>query len=293
MDGGGVVFSHQRFLIHFIYLQTSGEFKWGAFFSKRFWRIYPPYLLVLLFFYISRIDLSKSGLIHFFSHVFLVHNLSDHTFFSLNPSFWSIALEVQLYLLPAYLFYKTAGRQTSFLPLYFVSWPMATTFIPMPSTFVLKFWFTWAAGAFLADRYFQNKTVFNRPILWFLLFYGLFFAFKLHHVSHRFIVIPATLSCVALMVILYNRFIDQFAISRTIFKYLSSVGLISYSVYLIHQPFLFDLLNLFSPGTHSAPFNNLVSVVCAYTTIFLVSFALYNLVELKSIDYGKQTRKKG
>jgi len=49
------------FLIHFIYLQTSCEFKWHEFFSKRFWRIYPPYILVLIFLFVHKIDISKTG----------------------------------------------------------------------------------------------------------------------------------------------------------------------------------------------------------------------------------------
>lgn len=289
------------FLIHFTYLQSQNSFKWNTFFSKRFWRIYPPYLLVLLFFFINRIDLSKSGLTDFFSHVILIHNLNDNTFFSLNPSFWSIALEVQLYFIyPIYItFIKHIGstKTTIFLLLTTILFCLIGYVYNIDTlsfgTFVLKFWFTWAAGALLAGRYYQEKRLFKKPVIWFSLFYILFFVFKLFHFSSYFILIPATLSCLALMeVILYGNFIDNFAINKSIFKWLSYIGLISYSVYLIHQPYLNDFFNFYNPRTSFPHFNDFVRVASTYLTIFLMSFSLYKIIELKSIEYGRQLRKK-
>lgn len=289
------------FLIHFIYLQSPNEFKWNAFFSKRFWRIYPPYLLVLSFFFINSINLTKSGLIDFFSHIFLAHNLSDNTFFSINPSFWSIALEAQLYLIyPIYIvFIKYLGSTKTTIILFLTT--IVFCFIALLfnihslsfGTFVLKFWFTWAAGAFLADRYQQNKRLFKNPFMWFSAFYILFFIFKLFYFSKSFILIPATLSCLALMeVILYSNIIDKFRVSKITYKFLSHIGLISYSIYLIHQPFLNDLLNFFNPNTSLPLLNNLASVAFTYMSLFLVSYSLYKLVELKSIEYGRRIRMK-
>lgn len=104
------------FLIHYIYLQNLDNFKWKTFFSKRFWRIYPPYLLVLSFFFINNVNMNKYSLTDYLSHAFLTHNLSDKTFISINPSFWSIALEVQLYLIyPIYIIlikYLGSGKTT-------------------------------------------------------------------------------------------------------------------------------------------------------------------------------------
>jgi peptidoglycan/LPS O-acetylase OafA/YrhL len=289
------------FLIHFIYLQTQNEFKWNAFFSKRFWRIYPPYFIVLLFFFIKRIDLSQSGLIDFFSHVFLIHNLSDKTFFSLNPSFWSIALEVQLYLIyPIYIVlikYLGSKKTTILLLLTTILFCIIAYQYNIHTlsfgTFVLNFWFTWATGAFLADRYYQNKRLFKKPFIWFSLFYILFFVFKLFHFTSSFILIPATLSCLALMeVILYGNFVDKFAVNKRIFKLLSYIGLISYSIYLIHQPYLNDLLNFYNPGISLPHLNNFVKIAFTYITIFLISYSLHKIIELKSIEYGKYIRKR-
>jgi peptidoglycan/LPS O-acetylase OafA/YrhL len=68
-----------------------------------FFRIYPPYVLAVLLFALvvpwTRIDFSFSGAVQLLSHLALIHNLDNRTFYGLSPAFWSIAVEVQLYLL--------------------------------------------------------------------------------------------------------------------------------------------------------------------------------------------------
>jgi len=241
------------FLIHLIYLQHATDFKWKAFFSKRFWRIYPPYLLVLSFLFMNNINVTKSGIIDFFAHAFLVHNLSEATYFSFNPSFWSIALEAQLYLIyPIYIvFLKYFGSTKTTIILLLTSIVYCIVayvfglYIFSFSSSVINYWFIWAAGAFLADRYHQNKRFFKNPLRWFLAFYLLFFIFKLFNF---FTLIAATLTCVAFVeFVLYSNFAHKLKISKISCQFLSHIGLMSYSIYLIHQPYLSNLLNFFNP----------------------------------------------
>ncbi len=287
------------FLIHFIYLQNRNSFKWGEFFSKRFWRIYPPYLIVLLFLFIHRPDTSSSGITNIVAHLLMVHNLSDTTFFSINGSFWSVALECQLYLIyPAFLFllnklnlHKTAIALFSLLIISILIEMFFSIYSLTYGTFVLKFWFIWAAGSFLAEKYYTNQRIFNKPLLWFIVFYFLFFAFKLFWFSSFFILIPATLACLALMeTFLYNQLSTKHYLAGWTIQFLSTTGLISYSIYLIHHPYLPNLLHFFSPT--SSIMGNLLGIAFTYTILFLISYALYKLVELKSIEYGKLFRKK-
>ncbi|PKK36567.1 hypothetical protein BWI96_11995 [Siphonobacter sp. SORGH_AS_0500] len=110
------------FLIHYSYLRKEKAFNGRDFFSRRFWRIYPPYLLILLFFVFRSSDQilyyfkDTIGKQAFFTHLLMVHNLSGDSriIFGINSSFWSLALEVQLYLLyPLFLYLRKNGR---FLP---------------------------------------------------------------------------------------------------------------------------------------------------------------------------------
>lgn len=74
------------------------------------------------------------------------------------------------------------------------------------------------------------------------------------------------------------------------FKAFTAIGLCSYSIYLIHQPFLRPLLRYF--GEYGPlPLAISVKLVVVFGVIFLLSWSLYQLVELPSIAFGARTRK--
>lgn len=166
------------FLIHAgtLKLEAKGlPFNGKTFFSKRFWRIYPPYLLALLFFCFavqgSRYLLEGHKLWDLLSHALMVHNLSDSTFNSINPSFWSIALEVQLYLVyPLLLVLRRRMEiRTIFLLLVLLSLIMhwiphllALDGIGLAYDMSLpRYWFIWCAGAWLAERHQAGRRLFG------------------------------------------------------------------------------------------------------------------------------------
>ncbi len=291
------------FLIHLIYLQNSITYKWKEFFSKRFWRIYPLYFLVLLFFIINRYDSSTQIFKDVSTHLFLTHNLTDNTFFSINPSFWTIALEVQLYLLYPILIFMVKKMNidiTLFLLFLLTVLICLIHFIfrinspAFGAFFMLKYWFVWTSGAWLADRYFHNKRIFNRPFLAFLLFYFLFFVFKYFLFTNYLILIPASFACIAFLeFVLHRSFSNRFVVNRSIKKFLKFTGVCSYSIYLIHQPFLGNLFRFYIVDAPNQYANILISVFFTFSTIFLISYSLYQLFELPSISMGERIRKKG
>jgi peptidoglycan/LPS O-acetylase OafA/YrhL len=79
----------------------------GPFFRRRFWRIYPPYWIALALFAAGLHLAPRLGL-HLAwpppgpgdvaAHAAMLHTLSPHTFFSIDPAFWSLATEEQFYL---------------------------------------------------------------------------------------------------------------------------------------------------------------------------------------------------
>ncbi|MBO9699677.1 MAG: acyltransferase [Sporocytophaga sp.] len=290
------------FLIHLNYLKNGSSFSAKEFFSKRFWRIYPPYFLVLIFFSFMQKDFSLKGFFDIITHVFFVHNLSNRTFFAINPSFWSLALEFQLYLIyPLYLVllkYFSASKTTIIV----LSLNLALSIFGCVSgynsltytAFVLKFWIVWCSGAFLADRYYNKKRIFYKPFVWFLLFYALFLSFKLFKVTSFFMLLPASLTCLALIeTFLQNESLSRFTINRLFIKVLTFIGLISYSIYLIHQPILEGLIQFYKPSTEGPIINTVLGVTLAYLTIILISYLFYKLIELRSISFGQKIRKKG
>ena len=75
------------------------------FYLRRFFRIYPPDLLALLFFAralpVSRLPLAfpRYSFADLFTHGTLTHNYFPRSIYKINGAFWSIAVEAQLYLI--------------------------------------------------------------------------------------------------------------------------------------------------------------------------------------------------
>jgi peptidoglycan/LPS O-acetylase OafA/YrhL len=68
------------------------------------------------------------------------------------------------------------------------------------------------------------------------------------------------------------------------------IGLCSYSFYLIHQPYLKNLLDLLGSISGNNMFR-ILNVLPAFIITFLISYLLYRLVELPSIQLGARLRK--
>src|SRR5262249_10287756 len=104
----------------------------------------------------------------FFTHLFLIHNYWPSTIYGINPALWSIAVEVQLYLLFPLLVIATSrwGWQRTILLLGCLEVALrlwqGTAFmlgkpgIPYVGGSPIYYWFSWSIGAWLADAYVNN-----------------------------------------------------------------------------------------------------------------------------------------
>jgi len=287
-------------------LKNGKAFAIGTFMSKRFWRIYPPYLLVLLFLCFavqgSRYLIRPDKIHELLSHALMAHNLNDATFGAINPSFWSIALEVQLYLVyPVLLFArKRWGINATFLGTVIMAvvtillGRFAFTGMGLSYwTSVPAYWYIWCAGALLAERYHAKARLFpTRPgTIAAILFAGMWVS--KYFVWSVVLTVPfAVFAWLAFFEWALYVPLSAKAQHSMVFKALSTVGLCSYSIYLIHQPYLRELLRYF--GTYGPmPLALLVKVTVVFAILFFLSYALYLLVELPSIAYGARLRNKG
>jgi len=74
----------------------------GRFYARRFLRIYPPYLVALAAFILLRYvtHTNAPSAFNILSHALMSFNYVSHiNFFSINPVFWSLAIEAQFYLI--------------------------------------------------------------------------------------------------------------------------------------------------------------------------------------------------
>lgn len=298
-------------LIHLGYLKglsNGRDFDARTFFSNRFWRIYPPYLLTLLFFCFAvhggRYLTQPDKVADLLTHVFMVHNLTSHTMWSINPSLWSIALEVQLYLIyPLLLMIRARmGMELTLLSTYGIgALILVLNHLGLPGNHdmaytanVLAYWYIWCSGAFLAERFHQGRSVFPSGNRTLLLSQALFIGMLVAHCFDASKVIVVPLAVMAWSAFfewsLQVRLPDRLERSAP-FRGLVVVGLCSYSIYLIHQPYLRQLLKFFG-GYGFEPAALVIKVAVVFVIVFLIAYALYKLVELPSIEQGVRSRER-
>jgi peptidoglycan/LPS O-acetylase OafA/YrhL len=279
------------FLIHNSYLQSGKSFHFIKFINRRFWRIYPPYLICLLIFFITQLQ-DKGNLRDLFFHLGLLHNFSDKTIYTINGSYWSLALEFQLYLLyPLFLFLcKKIGINKCILFLFLINISMSFSEIIFSinsfafTTCFIKSWIIWALGAWYAQQYFEGK-VFkcNVYITVFLLigFYAVIFFRILSHFMYLYV-------SIFFIYIIYS-YLQSGNMRIGKFQTLvSKLGVYSYSFYLLHQP----LIRLFHDKVIIIGSNWLLQYVIVSSIgliiFYFISSASYKWVELKSILIGKK-----
>jgi peptidoglycan/LPS O-acetylase OafA/YrhL len=280
------------FLIHWGYLKSGAGFRWSSFFNKRFWRIYPPYLVALLLFSLS---LGAGGKFSLLTHLTLTHNLFDRSSFTINPSFWSLALEVQLYLLyPVLLLLRRRlgmGRATLALGLLSILTMSTQLITQLPMRWVwlspLNLWVVWALGAYLGELFYYKKRFFTGSGYQLAGFYLLLTLTRITVllVLHR-------MAFAVFFICLIDWYLHRpetapGLVSEKLLRFMAPVGVYSYSIYLFHQPFLWDVLTFLRFGST----NKVVLMLTVGTSfgLFLgLAYCTYHLLELPSIRWGQR-----
>ena len=247
-SGVALFFVISGFCIHYSFLRHRDKFKVGDFYWRRFLRIYPPYLIALLFF--SALGFFKIfstiNLKMFLSHLFLVHDFFDRrVLMSINAAFWSLAVEWQLYLLfpLVLLFRRRANLKTALvlsLALCLLD-QLACALSPayreinqnrFCATRPLDSWCVWVLGACLAESHMKARSFFHHGFAWLLVSllmlvaeYFLPLPFGARFLGHGLFFAVATE--------LYLQRVRPLALWE---RLLVPIGLVSYSIYLWHMP---------------------------------------------------------
>lgn len=245
--GVSLFFVLSGFCIHYSFL-TARTHTTFSFFWRRFWRIYPAYLVALIAFTLldGFIFAPHFNLKQFLSHAFLLHNLEQNHFFGINASFWSIAVEFQLYLLyPFVLLLREKGGMEWVLKIAFsigfIFRLVFLWFFELPdhlitASFCSPFttWFDWCLGAMVAEQFFAKRNAFRCRGLWVSILSVLFLLSTLWKPMTVFsFSLFSLLSAVALDYLLENPLKP-----RPVYLGIQFVGLVSYSLYLWHQPLI-------------------------------------------------------
>jgi len=235
--------------------QSTAAANWGLFAWRRFWRIYPPYFIAGFLFLISdiltgQLTSAESVVAQGSTHAFLIHNFFESTMYGINPSFWSIAVEVQLYAVFPLLWWllcrvgmpctMALAAMSEFVIGILIAADAFPThgWLRLISAGPFAYWFSWSLGAWLSHNWLGGHCgVLNRtPIV-----VGVALVFITWFVRAAD---PFFFSAVAILTsLLLSRQLPASGLrsglgSQMTTKILSLTGIISYSFYLFHQPLI-------------------------------------------------------
>ncbi len=286
------------FVIHYSYSKSNNK-SWETFFTRRFFRLYPAYLLALAVAFViaNRTMHIGSPIRDLLFHIFLIHNFFNSTIYSVNPAMWSLATEIQLYLLyPLMLFATSKLGFDRFIKVLFVVTAIAYLVLiisnrgidtPNPALWrnTGLLWFQWVLGAYLAECYLNSKRLFHHPKTWTGILGPLIVIMSFMQPLSQF-----AYSCAALLfAVIIEAVLSTTNKPPKSLKFLGNLGICSYSFYLWHQPLLQILLRRLEPlKIENEAVKTGALVILALVVIGPMSWGLYRFVEQPFQAIGKK-----
>jgi len=277
-SGVALFFVLSGFSIH-LSVARGRDFRIREFAVRRVLRIYPAYLVALFALTLAQSIPILS--VQFILHASLLHNLNGGTFFAINPSFWSLAVECQLYLLyPALLYLRDRiGMSKTLVVLFCLS--EALIIISNASldrnTFSTQYlfhtpfhhWFDWAIGAMLAERFAQKRPLFPAGVMLPASALAVVvFAYTYEPASPWRFTISACFWAIITERVIYSSW------KPAAFTPLAGVGIVSYSLYLWHQPLIHIAVGYISLG-QGATFLVILMSFPAFVILAWVLFCVF------------------
>jgi peptidoglycan/LPS O-acetylase OafA/YrhL len=264
-----------------------------GFFHRRFWRIVPPYLVALLCFYFVKTPHPFSGehLSNLLPHLALTNTLIEGQFFQINPSFWSVAVEWQLYLaypLVLWMFLRfgpvkafvAATIVSAIFRFYTPGWGLPFWVQNLP----FRWWYDWSIGVFIAACWADRRRIFPDNVwlgaaLAAFTYYTIVFT---NWIVLRWIMPPLFFAYLVEACVWSTRPVGRTARAAAL------VGVCSYSLYLWHQPMMHWIVSYYGQiSTSSGPISIWLGLCLVLLVIVLaMAAASYFLIEKPSIAIG-------
>lgn len=305
------------FCVHLSFKQQGQE--WLSFFVRRFFRIYPAYLLLLILFLLFYARDFSEFWFQFKYHALLIFNFNQGTEFTVNGALWSVAVEVQLYLifpLLLWLVEKFGWKKTLaalavfeiFLDLWDEGIYQFTAYSGDISPFLLlkvspfvdhylrqspmAFWFSWSLGAYTADAFLRGRQLpLAKTSAGFLVFLIIVSYFTLLLAQFFFLL------CALLTTKIISRHLTPAIAAQQELNswsgWLRRTGLYSYSIYLLHFPLL-ETLGRFIRQLFPHVWQFPIFAICVSSWLVIMPLAglCYRFIEQPGIALGKRMIRK-
>ena len=308
------------FCVCWPYIAKGHVMRSGQFALRRALRLLPPYLASLVLFTGIAMVCTKQGwmwpawgantqtfLAPFLTHAALIHNFFPPHLFQINPAFWSLALEAQLYLtVPLLLFLATRLRPWAALAVAFAVsilcryWLLSKLPLPpglQPGTIsqvevmvsLPGRWFEFALGMGAAYVLASGKRLLPS---WFGVlvatgaFLGACWLVRGGNLFHPF---GDPLFGLAACLVLVAGAESGALLNRLLtWSRLTGVGQISFSIYLMHEPFVILLATWAQRFGKSPRITFLLCVLPALALCLALGALFYRLIEAPSHRLAKR-----
>lgn len=290
-SGVDLFFVLSGFSLYYAWLrqeQATGEVVVKKYYWRRFWRIYPPYLMAFIIPWIPVLVATPAEAVkEALWHIFLLHNYSERYFYGANGPLWSIAVEAQFYIL--FPLIVLLMKRWGVLPvvvagivlgliyrsgvyLYFSE----LTYRQVPKPYLQGFWLAripnFLLGILLAYHWsnLSDEKKLNPARGFLILMVGVvtlvFTWVFIYYFRHASMIIRDLGFALGYVLVVYGALLGAFqSILST--RWLLFSGKISYSLYLTHAPVILFL------GTYARKLFNDISIVQAFL-IMLISILI-------------------
>ena len=292
------------FCIHYPNTISSARPCWKTYFKGRFWRIYPTYLIAIIF----------TSLISYYCHI----QWDDRTWslerilrvltvsqnyppgnsqFLSNPSLWTIPLEIEFYVLYPLVFNFLSRFKFSRLFFFAVLLSGISIYLSNQNKHWISFtafffWPSWLLGAWIASLYSSNHLLkLKKFIVYFPLFLFLIIALASRMQKWESWMQYACWTVFYLFLMItflrYEKHCKEGI--NLIFRIFAWIGKISFSLYLIHFPLfkLFGYIHLDAFG--EKPANFLVTLLYIIPVIFM-AWLFFKYIENPIYKWSKKRK---
>lgn len=259
------------------YLHGTKPISLKSYYWRRVTRLEPPYIVVLigitLYLIIIAGQSAKEIIPHFLASVVYLHSIIFWDWSPINPPIWTLEIEVQFYVLApilAWLFFSVADRRTrrmgmvGGLAIIMILQQYFSTFTGNTSWTILGHLHYFLIGFFLVDLYLTDwkdgitkHPIFN--VTGVLAFAGLFLTW-----SWDFEWYSRVAFVVSLFLLGYSAFRSTWVNKFLTLPWITAIGGMCYTIYLIHLPIIEALIKFTSK--------------VYWTDIFTVNVALQGLI---------------
>lgn len=260
-----------------VYSLSQNHYQPKSFFKfllKRSVRIDPPYIIIILLYFLTFYLLTfipefQGQVVSFIPEQFLAHILyiipfTNYEFY--DHVFWTLSIEFQFYFLIGIFYFISTNRyfQSILLALF-----TASSFIPATDGYYIIFNYAPAFATGIAlMHYYKLKNFLNFSLLIFCLFTAYL----------KFDIIICCVLIIAVLIILYSRMIS---------KPLNILGELSYSLYITHTLILILLNGIIKRLVVISAYNDIPILLFKISIAIILAYIYYIIVEKPAIKLSK------